>query len=163
MRRLSCGADDRADHAAPHWHDGYRRLRQDAAIALSDVPDVDLTVECITHRFTAGSKDVLLGWYPRTKLEMDESARTRKFGKYGSAEYVCPKETMAELRTWFENEQAQRFPLPARLTGRSSDPDESVLSVHRVDIDTGYLSVVLDAGQLRSSRAGDIHSAECAR
>jgi DNA repair photolyase len=49
----------------PQWRDGYRRLLQDVAIALSDVPDVDLTVECITHRFTAGSKDVLLGWYPR--------------------------------------------------------------------------------------------------
>jgi hypothetical protein len=50
---------------------------------------------------------------------MDKSARIRKFGKYGSAKYVYPKDTMTELRTWFESELRQRFPLPARLTGRS--------------------------------------------
>lgn len=94
----------------PQWRDGYQKLLRDVASALSDLPGVDLTVECITHRFTAGSKDVLLGWYPRTKLEMDESARTRKFGKYGSAKYVYPKETMAELRSWFENELATTLP-----------------------------------------------------
>jgi spore photoproduct lyase len=85
-------------------------LLQDVAVALSDLGDVDLTVECITHRFTAGSKDVLLGWYPRTKLEMDESLRTRKFGKYGPAKYVYPKEIMAEMRSWFENESATTLP-----------------------------------------------------
>jgi spore photoproduct lyase len=94
----------------PQWRDGYRRLLQDVAVALSDVPAVDLTVECITHRFTAGSKDVLLGWYPRTRLEMDETARTRKFGKYGSAKFVYPKETMTEVRSWFESELAATLP-----------------------------------------------------
>lgn len=72
--------------------------------------DLDLTVECITHRFTANSKDVLLGWYPRTQLEMDESARTRKFGKFGSAKYVYPKDTMTEMRNWFYAELATTLP-----------------------------------------------------
>ena len=99
----------------PHWREGYRSLLQDVAAAVSDLPGVDLTVECITHRFTAGSKDVLLGWYPRTKLEMDESARTRKFGKYGSAKYVYPRDAMAELRSWFENELATTLPAARML------------------------------------------------
>ncbi len=99
----------------PHWREGYRSLLQDVAAAVSDLPGVDLTVECITHRFTAGSKDVLLGWYPRTKVEMDESARARKFGKYGSAKYVYPREIMAELRSWFENELATTLPAARTL------------------------------------------------
>ena len=41
---------------------------------------------------------------------MDESARTRKFGKYGSAKYVYPREIMAELRPWFESELATTLP-----------------------------------------------------
>ncbi|TFV59362.1 radical SAM protein [Mycobacterium sp. PS03-16] len=96
------------------WRNGYGALLRDVAAAVSDIADLDLTVECITHRFTAGSKDVLTGWYPRTKLEMDEAVRTRKFGKFGSAKYVYPKETMAELRGWFEAELAETLPA-ARL------------------------------------------------
>jgi spore photoproduct lyase len=94
----------------PGWREGYAALLADVAYALADVPDVDLTVECITHRFTAASKDVLLGWYPRTQLEMDESERTRKFGKFGAAKYVYPKATMAEMRSWFTAEVPRALP-----------------------------------------------------
>jgi spore photoproduct lyase len=94
----------------PEWRDGYGALLRDVAAAVADVADLDLTVECITHRFSAGSKDVLTGWYPRTKLDMDESTRTRKFGKFGSAKYVFPKDTMAELRSWFEVQVAETLP-----------------------------------------------------
>ena len=63
---------------------------------------LDLTAELITHRFTPGSKEVLLGWYPRTKLEMDEESRSRKHGKFGAVKYVYRPEVMTELRSWFE-------------------------------------------------------------
>lgn len=59
---------------------------------------------------TPGSKEVLLGWYPRTKLEMDEARRTQKRGKFGSVKYVYPKDVMSEMRAWFEREIAQRLP-----------------------------------------------------
>ena len=85
-------------------------MLRDVAAAFGDVPDVDLTVECITHRFTPASKDVLLGWYPRTRLEMDESARSPKFGRFGSTKFVYPTETMAELRDWFEAEVERTLP-----------------------------------------------------
>jgi spore photoproduct lyase len=67
------------------------------------------------YPFNAVSKDVLTGWYPRTKLEMDESVRTRKFGKYGSAKYVYPKDVMADLRSWFEAELASALPFARTL------------------------------------------------
>lgn len=94
----------------PQWREGYRGLLRDVADAVADINDLDLTVECITHRFTAASKDVLLGWYPNTRLDMDESNRTRKFGKFGSAKYVYPKDTMREMRSWFEAELAATLP-----------------------------------------------------
>ncbi len=53
------------------------------------------------------------GTTARTKLDMDESTRTRKFGKYGPTKYVYPKDTMTELRSWFEKELATTLP-PAR-------------------------------------------------
>lgn len=98
----------------PGWADAYARLLDDVAAAVDGVADLDLTAEIITHRFTPGSKEVLLGWYPRTKLEMDEERRSQKRSKFGGVKYVYPKQTMAELRTWFTGELASRVPA-ARL------------------------------------------------
>ena len=94
----------------PDWREEYGRLLDLVASTVADVPDLDLTAELITHRFTPGSKEVLLGWYPRTQLDMDESRRTTKRGKFGSLKHVYPKDVMAELRGWFEGELARRLP-----------------------------------------------------
>ncbi len=92
------------------WRAAYADLLDDVAAAVGGLPDLDLTVEAITHRFTASSKDVLQGWYPRTRLEMDETQRTRKRTKFGSTKFVYPRELMTELRLWFQDAVAARLP-----------------------------------------------------
>ena len=95
--------------AYPGWREGYADLLDQVGLALDGVPELDLTTEIITHRFTPASKDVLLGWYPQTRLEMDEDARTQKRSKFGGVKYVYPRQTMAEMRSWFTGELAARF------------------------------------------------------
>ena len=95
----------------PRWRDRYGALLDEAAAALDGLPDVDLTAELITHRFTDTSKAVLRDWYPGSRLEMDEGARTRKRTRFGGGKWVYPREEMRALRAWFERE------LPARLPG----------------------------------------------
>ena len=80
------------------WREAYGDLIAGAARALSRVNRPDVTAELITHRFTPGSKEVLMGWYPKTALEMDEAVRSKKMTKFGSVKYVYPKELMAEMR-----------------------------------------------------------------
>jgi len=92
------------------WRDGYAQLLRDVAAALAPVGAVDLTVELITHRFSPGSKEVLAGWYPSTKLEMDEEVRSLKRTKFGARKYVYPREVMRELRAFFEAEIGERLP-----------------------------------------------------
>jgi spore photoproduct lyase len=92
------------------WRAEYADLLDAVASATDDVADLDLTVECITHRFTPKSKDALLGWYPRTKLEMDEDARRQKRGRYGAVKHVYPQPVMTELRAWFDTALAERLP-----------------------------------------------------
>ncbi|MCW2602325.1 MAG: splG [Pseudonocardiales bacterium] len=94
----------------PGWQDAYARLLDDVADALEPVEHADLTVELITHRFTAASKDVLLGWYPSTALEMDEQSRTAKRSKFGGLKYVYPREAMRQMRTWFDTGVARALP-----------------------------------------------------
>ena len=97
------------------WREQYGHLLDAAAAELAAVPGLDLTVECITHRFTPGSKDVLTGWYPRTKLEMDPQQRSRKRGKFGAVKYVYPADAMRDLRGWFAEALEQRLPAARSL------------------------------------------------
>ncbi|MFT8246428.1 SPL family radical SAM protein [Roseomonas sp. BN140053] len=94
----------------PDWREQYDRLLADAAEALADIPDPDLTVELITHRFTPGSREVLQGWYPGSSLDMEEASRTRKLTKFGSTKWVFPRHTMAELRAALEDAVTRRLP-----------------------------------------------------
>jgi spore photoproduct lyase len=96
--------------AAPGWQDAYGRLIADAAAALASVPDPDLTVELITHRYTPGSKAVLESWYPGSALDMGEDGRTQKRTKFGSVKMVYDAATMRELRDFFESEVGRLLP-----------------------------------------------------
>jgi spore photoproduct lyase len=93
------------------WRDAYSALLQEAAQQIAHVPDLDLTVELITHRFTPGSKSVLTGWYPGSDLDMDEATRARKTTKFNMVKYVYTPDVMKEVRAFFE--EAVRGYLPA--------------------------------------------------
>ena len=96
--------------AAEGWQDAYGALIADAAAALQDVPDLDLTVELITHRFTAGSKAVLESWYPGSALDMSGTDRTTKRTKFGAEKQVYDAATMRSLRSFFEERIALALP-----------------------------------------------------
>jgi spore photoproduct lyase len=98
----------------PGWEQGYGELLDTVAATIADVAEIDLTAEIITHRFTPASKEILLSWYPNTKLEMDEDARTQKRSKFGGVKYVYPRAVMTEMKAWFAAELARRVP-EARL------------------------------------------------
>ncbi len=92
------------------WEAEYRALLTNVAEALNGVTHLDLTVELITHRFTPGSKEVLLSWYPKTTLDLQEETRTQKRNKFGGFKYVYPKDPMKAMREWFEHEVAYVLP-----------------------------------------------------
>ena len=98
----------------PEWRSEYGNLLAEVARELDGVPKPDLTVELITHRFTARSKEILLDWYPRTQLEMAEDLRRQKRGKFGALKYVYPAPVMSELKQWFAREVPAVLPA-ARL------------------------------------------------
>ncbi|MEL7244290.1 MAG: spore photoproduct lyase family protein [Cyanobacteria bacterium J06573_2] len=91
-----------------NWVEEYTQLLDAAKNTLNF--DCDLTFELISHRFTPGSKGILQQWYPNSKLDLDESNRSIKRNKFGGVKYVYHKDTMKELRAFFESEISQRFP-----------------------------------------------------
>ena len=88
--------------AVAGWREEYRTLLAAVAEAISGIDGADLTAELITHRFTPNSKEVLVGWYPKSTLDMREDARSEKRTKFGGFKYVYPKDSMREMRTFFE-------------------------------------------------------------
>jgi len=103
--------------AAEGWREAYGGLIADVAAALAPsadnpdgVPDPDLTIELITHRFSAGSKAMLETWYPGSALDMGSTNRTEKRTKFGAVKHVYDRPTMTALRGWFEAEIAARLP-----------------------------------------------------
>ncbi len=99
----------------PGWQDSYGELLDLVASTIADVEEIDLTAEIITHRFTPTSKEILLSWYPNTKLEMDEDLRTQKRSKFGGVKYVYPRAIMTEMKHWFAAELASRVPQARQL------------------------------------------------
>lgn len=98
-----------------NWRAEYSNLFVEAARALEGIADLDLTAEMITHRFTPKSKLVQLGWYPKTKLDFDESTRARKTTKFGSQKFVYPSDTTTEMRHWFNDALRDQLPQARQL------------------------------------------------
>ena len=92
------------------WRQAYADLFAGAAEALADVPDLDLTAELITHRFTEKSKAVLQGWYPGSDLDLDEARRSRKLTKFGGTKFVYPAPLMREMRAALTTMLAEHLP-----------------------------------------------------
>jgi spore photoproduct lyase len=94
--------------AADGWEDAYGNLIADAAALLAGASD--LTIELITHRFTAGSKAVLDSWYPGSALDMGERDRVTKYTKFGTQKQVYDADMMRTLRRFFETALAAALP-----------------------------------------------------
>jgi spore photoproduct lyase len=92
----------------PDWQIHYSKLLDDVSQNLDF--ECDLTFELITHRFTPGSKDVLMEWYPNTSLDFDEASRAVKKNKFGGTKFVYVKPLMLELKQFMEREIKSRFP-----------------------------------------------------
>lgn len=75
-----------------NWKDGYRTLFQKLYDKLKDSTVNSLTFELIQHRYTEPARQRILERFPNTKLDMDDSKRMLKWGKFGRFKYVYQKD-----------------------------------------------------------------------
>jgi len=92
------------------WREGYGELLSKLKSALPPEATRDLTFELIQHRFTKTAKTVIEKRYPKTKLEMDEEKRKKKWGRWGQHKYVYPDEQADELREYIAELVFEAFP-----------------------------------------------------
>lgn len=92
------------------WERGYAELLDKLGHALPSEAAADLTFELIQHRFTRTAKTVIEKRYPKTKLEMDEAKRKKKWGRWGQHKYVYPDEQADALREFIAERIFATFP-----------------------------------------------------
>lgn len=80
------------------WKEGYLEMFEKLEATLPVSTRKDLTFEMIQHRFTKPAKRVIQENYPMTKLELDESKRKTKWGRYGIYKYVYQDEQQTEIK-----------------------------------------------------------------
>lgn len=92
------------------WKEGYSDLLRRLKESLTEEAQNGVYFELITHRFTKAAKKVILERYPKTKLEMDEEYRKRKWGRYGKFKYIYPDDHYKELQEHLYKEIMHYFP-----------------------------------------------------
>lgn len=94
-----------------NWKQEYLELFENLALKVdASGSGQPLTFELIQHRFTPTAKNYILQRFPNTKLDMDESKRTMKWGKYGRFKYVYPKEAAQEVKSYISGLITEYFP-----------------------------------------------------
>lgn len=99
------------------WKEGYKEMFEKLESALPQSSTKDLTFELIQHRFTKPAKNVIEKNYPMTKLELDETKRKWKWGRYGIGKYVYTDQEQEDIKdtlgryihTYFPNAKIEYF------------------------------------------------------
>lgn len=99
------------------WKEGYKDMFEKLESALTHSSKKDLTFELIQHRFTKPAKNVIQKNYPMTKLELDETKRKWKWGRYGIGKYVYTDQEQEDIKdtlgryihTYFPNSKIEYF------------------------------------------------------
>ncbi|SMO66940.1 spore photoproduct lyase [Melghirimyces algeriensis] len=92
------------------WEEGYDALLRKLREELPGESLKHLSFELISHRYTKAAKNIIMEHYPKTKLNMDDEEREKKWGRYGRYKYVYPKKELKSLRDFMENRIQHYFP-----------------------------------------------------
>lgn len=92
------------------WKERYKEMFEKLEATLPPSSRQNLTFELIQHRFTKPAKRVIQKNYPMTKLELDESKRKWKWGRYGIGKYVYTDREQEEMRETFTQYINTYFP-----------------------------------------------------
>lgn len=79
------------------WEKEYETMLKQLAESLPSGIE-DLTFELITHRYTMTAKHIIEKRYPKSKLNMNEEERKKKWGRYGRVKYVYQNEQMNAIK-----------------------------------------------------------------
>jgi spore photoproduct lyase len=69
-----------------------------------------LTLEIITHRFTAKAKKIIQDVFPGTNLPLDETQRKFKYGQFGYGKYIYRPGEMEQIKAFIKETIQENIP-----------------------------------------------------
>ncbi len=91
------------------WEKDYRELLSGLRQAFPASASNPVTFEVISHRYTTKARNKITEIFPETTLDMDNGNRQFKYGQFGYGKYVYPRETMAQVKEFFQKEISELF------------------------------------------------------
>lgn len=92
-----------------NWKDEYRTILLALRERLPQHIMYPITFEIISHRYTTRAKNVITEIFPDHELPMQDEQRTYKHGQFGYGKYVYPKEQLADISLFFQQELTSIF------------------------------------------------------
>lgn len=93
------------------WREQYAELFEKLKSSVGNLKSAEpISFELIQYRFTAVSKKLILERFPNTGLDLDESTRALKWGRFGRYKYVYPKEVSSEMKSFITELINNSFP-----------------------------------------------------
>ena len=92
------------------WEEDYESLLAALARDLDPALQSGLTFELISHRFTPKAKEIIQARFPRCRLDLDETRRQIKWGRYGHRKFVYPQEELRRLWQHVQSGIGRHFP-----------------------------------------------------
>lgn len=89
-----------------NWKEDYRNLLFHLKNQLPDHFLHPITFEIISHRYTPRAKQIISEIYPENHLPMEDEERSYRFGQFGYGKYVYPKDSLADIAAFFQEEIA---------------------------------------------------------
>ncbi len=91
------------------WKDDYKHLLDCLQRHLPADERPPLTFEVISHRYTTRAKNVIMELFPENSLPMTDEERSFKYGQFGYGKFVYPKDSIAEITSFFQSEIPAHF------------------------------------------------------
>lgn len=92
------------------WREQYRELMDILYEKMgTKAADRKITFELIQYRFTENAKKLILERFPNTRLDMDESGRRLKWGKYGRFKYIYSNDESEQIQEYMATLIKERF------------------------------------------------------
>ncbi len=96
------------DRLAGEWRSW--ELPEETTVGEAGEKEPSLTLEIVSHRFTARAREAIREIFPQTSVPFEQECRSFRYGQFGYGKYVYNRELLNEMKAFFSEQIARKLP-----------------------------------------------------